>query len=108
MNLKKLHPSGINSSVETTIQELIRDLLVRTNFVPGVRHVLGWRGLKGSSSNVEGWTAKIKGSSGVFGIYFDKLEEVDEWVTGRFRLNYFPDPNEELVELFSLQAGLTQ
>jgi len=88
------------------MQELIRDLLVRTNFVPGVRHVIGWRGLKNSSSEVEGWTAKIKGASGVFGIYFDKLNKVDEWVIGRFRLNYFPDPEEELVELFSLQAGI--
>ena len=106
MNLGKLHPPGINSSPETTMQELIRDLLVRTNFVPGVRHVIGWRGLKNSSSEAEGWTAKIKGASGVFGIYFDKLKKVDEWVIGRFRLNYFPDPEEELVELFSLQAGM--
>jgi G3E family GTPase len=106
MNLTKLHPSDINSSPETGIQELMRDFLVRTNFVPGVRHVIGWRGLKDSSSDVVCWTAKIKGSSGVFGIYFDKLEEVFEWMSGRFRLNYFPDPDEQLVELFSLQAGL--
>jgi G3E family GTPase len=106
MNLGKLHPLDINSSPETGIQELMRDLLVRTNFVPGVRHVMGWRGLKDSSSDVVGWTAKIKGSSGVFGIYFDKLEEVCGWMSGRFRLNYFPDPDEQLVELLSLQAGL--
>jgi G3E family GTPase len=106
MNLEKLHPLDINSSPETGIQELMRDLLVRTNFVPGVRHVIGWRGLKDSSLDVVGWTARIKGSSGVFGIYFDKFEEVDEWMSGRFRLNYFPEPDEQLVEFFSLQAGL--
>jgi G3E family GTPase len=106
MNIGKLHPPDINSSPETGIQELMRDLLVRTNFVPGVRHVIGWRGLKDSSSDVVGWTAKIKGFSGVFGIYFDRLEEVCGWMSGRFRLNYFPDPDEQLVELFSLQAGL--
>ncbi|MGD8502532.1 MAG: GTP-binding protein [Syntrophobacterales bacterium] len=105
MKLGNLHPTDILSSPQTTIQELMRDLLVRTNFVPGVRHVIGWRGLKDSSLEVEGWTAKIKGSSGVFGLYFDEPEEIDEWVIGRFRLNYFPDPDEELVELFSLQAG---
>ena len=106
MNLGKLHSPDIYSSPETGIQELMRDLLIRTNFVPGVRHVIGWRGLKDSSSDVVGWTAKIKGSSGVYGIYFDKLEEVCGWMSGRFRLNYFPDPDEHLVELFSVQAGL--
>lgn len=106
MKLGKLHPPDINFSPETGIQELMRDLLVRTNFVPGVRHVIGWRGLKDSSSDEAGWTAKIKDSSGVFGIYFDKLEAGSRWMNGRFRLNYFPDPDEPFVELFSLQAGL--
>ena len=106
MNLRKLHPTNIGSSPETGIQELMRNFLVRTNFVPGVRHVIGWRGLKDASSAVEGWTAKIKDSAGVFGIYFEKVEMVDGWINGRFGLNYFPDPEEELVELFSLQAGI--
>ena len=106
MDLKKVHPTDILFSPERGIQEIMRSFLMRANFVPGVRHVMGWSGLKDSSSDVEGWTAKIKNSSGVFGIYFDKLEDVHGWMTGRFRLDYFPDPDEQLVELFSLQAGL--
>jgi G3E family GTPase len=106
MKLNRIFPNDISSSPDHRIQELMRGVLVRTNFVPGVRHVIGWRGLKDSSSDVVCWTAKIKGSTGVFGIYFDRLEEVYGWMSGRFRLNYFPDPDEQLVELFSLQAGL--
>ena len=105
MELRNLHPNSIASSPETGVQKLMRDILVRTNFVPGVRHVIGWRGLKNSSSDIEGWTAKIKDSTGVFAIYFDKLEAIHGWISGRFRLNYFPHPDEELIELFSLQAG---
>lgn len=105
MELQKIHPTKIESSAETGIQELMRNFLIRTNFVPGVRHVIGWRGLKDSSLAVEGWTAMIKDSSGVFGIYFENIEMVDGWIIGRFGLNYFPDPEEELVELLSLQAG---
>ena len=106
MKLNRIFPNDISSSPDHRIQELMRGVLVRTNFVPGVRHVIGWRGLKDSSSDVVCWTAKIKGCKGVFGIYFDRLEEVSGWMSGRFRLNYFPDPDEQLVELFSLQAGL--
>jgi G3E family GTPase len=105
MNLRKIQPTDIGSSPETGIQELMRNFLIRTNFVPGVRHVIGWRGLQDASLTTEGWTAKIKDSSGVYGIYFEKVEKVDGWINGRFGLNYFPNPEEELVELFSLQAG---
>jgi len=105
MNLRKIQPTDIGSSPETGIQELMRNFLIRTNFVPGVRHVIGWRGLQDASLAIDGWTAMIKDSSGVFGIYFEKVEMVDGWINGRFGLNYFPNPEEELVELFSLQAG---
>ena len=105
MKLQELNPENISSSPESGIQELMRHFLMRTNFVPGVRHVIGWRGLKDSSSDVGGWTARIKDYSGVFGISYNKFELVDTWINGRFAVNYFPDPEEELVDLFSLQAG---
>jgi|LGVF01.2.fsa_nt_gb G3E family GTPase len=106
MDLKKIQPNDILSFPETGIQELLRIVLMRTNFVPGVRHVIGWRGLKDSSSSVAGWTARIKDFAGVFGIHFDRSETVGGWINGKFMVNYFPDPDEELVEFFSLQAGL--
>ena len=105
MKLKQPYPHEILSSPEQGIQELMRGFLVRTNFVPGVRHVIGWRGLKQSFSSVEGWTAKIKGFSGVFGMYFNSIEADNEWIVGGFILSYFPEPQEDLVENFSLQAG---
>ncbi|MDY6987534.1 MAG: GTP-binding protein [Thermodesulfobacteriota bacterium] len=105
MKLKQLHPNDISSLPERGIQELMRGFLVRTNFVPGVRHVIGWRGVKECFTSVEGWSAKIKGFSGVFGMYFDMFDELGDWLKGRFVLLYFPDPQEELVEYCSLQAG---
>ena len=35
-------------------QALMRAILIRTQFLPAVRHVIGWRGLKQSSAGVEG------------------------------------------------------
>jgi len=106
MNIKKAAPSDILSSSESGIQELLRYFIMRTNFVPGVRHVIGWRGLKDSSSDVDSWTAKIKDYSGVFGISYHEFESTGKWVKGKFAINYFPDPDEDLADLFSLQAGL--
>jgi G3E family GTPase len=105
MKLKQLYPNEILSSPELGIQELMRGLLVRTNFVPGVRHVIGWRGLKESFTSVEGWTAKIKSFAGVFGMHFDALDKLGDWWIATFPLLYFPDPQEELVEHSSLRAG---
>ena len=105
MKLRKLYPDHIFPSPEKGLQELMRSVLVRTNFVPGIRHVIGWRGVKESYASVEGWTAKIKGPAGVFGMYFSETENVAGWIHGSFALCYFPDPQEELVEHCSLQAG---
>ncbi|MGA7143176.1 MAG: GTP-binding protein [Desulfobacterales bacterium] len=105
MKLNQPFPNDILSSPEQGIQELMRGILVRTNFIPGVRHVIGWRGLKESFTSVEGWTAKIRSFPGVFGLYYDSIESVDDWMVGRFILSYFPDPQEDLVENFSLRAG---
>ncbi len=83
----------------------MRGFLVRTNFVPGVRHVIGWRGLAELHTSVEGWTARIKGPAGVFGMYFSGTGKATKWINGSFTVCYFPDPQEELVEQCSLQAG---
>jgi G3E family GTPase len=104
MNLRELHPGDLLDHPETGIQELMRIFLMRTNFVPGIRHVMGWRGLKDSSRNVVGWTARIKNYSGVYGIYFVTCRIFGNWVQGQFDLCYFPDPAEDLVEACSIQA----
>ncbi|SFJ01250.1 GTPase, G3E family [Desulfomicrobium apsheronum] len=87
------------------MQELFRIILMRTNFVPVLRHVIGWRGLKQLTGPVEGWTARIHGFDGVFGIFFVGLDNGPGWIRGAFRLHYFPHPDEELVERCSLQAA---
>jgi CobW/HypB/UreG, nucleotide-binding domain len=99
----------IHSGPEAGIQELMRAILVRANFVPAVRRSIGWRGLKQSVASGECWTAKIAGFAGVFGLFFNGLDPVSDWLRGRFLLHYFPDPDEALVERCSLQAvALTQ
>jgi len=108
MDLERLYPVDFQSPAEG-VQTFLRNLLVQSHFVPAVRHFLGWRGLKNASSSVEGWTARIKGHRGVFGVFFEEGRKVQGELQGRFGLAYFPHPEEERVESFSLAAAaLTQ
>lgn len=86
-------------------ERLVRNVLVRSNFVPAVRHYIGWRGIKDVSGPVEGWTAKIRGHAGIFGLRYDGLVCAEGGALGWFALYYFPDPQEELLETFSLLAN---
>lgn len=104
MELGKLIPVSVLAKPERAPQELMRTLVVRTNFVPAVRHQIGWRGLRVCSSRVDAWTAKIKDSHGVFALHFDGIDDKTDWMGGRYTLGYFPDPEEELVESLSVQA----
>ena len=67
MLLTAFFPGELRDHPETGVQELLRALLIRTNFVPVVRHLVGWRGLKQSVAEGECWTARIQGAAGVYG-----------------------------------------
>lgn len=105
MNLQALFPSTAADTPGQRIQEIMRGILYRSNFTPGVRHVIGWRGLKDCSTGIAGWTARIKDCAGIFALYFQRAEVLETWSCGRFGVAYFPDPDEDLIEKVSL-AGL--
>ncbi len=84
-------------------------MLIRTQFLPTVRHIVGWRGMRQSPAEPGVWTARICGFAGVFGLAFAGTEEMPGRAAGRFGIFYFPDPEEPLVERCSLEAvKLTQ
>ena len=106
MQLGELFQGDVQNDPDGAVQEIMRAILIRAQFVPGVRHVLGWRGLKQSVvSALEGWTARIDGTAGVFGICFNGTESIPGWAAGTFNLYYFPSADEALVEHCSLHAA---
>jgi len=105
VNLSQLFKGNLDGNPGAALQEMMRAILIRTQFLPAVRHVIGWRGLKQSAAPVESWTAKIRDYAGVFGLFFMEVEPTPGWVTGLFGLCYFPDPEEALVERYSLRAA---
>jgi len=105
LNLSQFFQGNLDANPGAALQALMRAILIRTQFLPAVRHVIGWRGLKQSTAAVDSWTAKIKKHDGVFGLFFMGVEPTPEWLTGLFGLCYFPDPAETMVERYSLRAA---
>ncbi|BDQ34847.1 CobW family GTP-binding protein [Pseudodesulfovibrio portus] len=100
-----LPPALLDNPVQAAV-ELPRALITRANFIPGVRHRLGWRGVRDCAKGKGGLTAKVTGMTGVFGLYL--LNAMDQGGAGLATMGivYFPDPEEELVESFSIEAGI--
>jgi G3E family GTPase len=105
VNLSPFFKGNLGEDPGLSLQALMRAILIRTQFLPTVRHVIGWRGLKQSAAEVEAWTAKVRGYAGVFGLFFMGVEPTPGWATGLFGLCYFPDAAETLVERCSLRAA---
>ncbi len=105
MDLRHLRPQSIMFSSREGIQDAVKLFLFRTNLMPGVRHAIGWRGAADTTRGCFAWTSRIKGRPGVFGLAYDRGRETGSWSGGVFRLHYFPWPNEELIESFSVKAA---
>ena len=87
-------------------QKFLDNLLVRTNFVLNIRTALGWRGLHPAVKSGFGWTCKIKGSKGVYGIYLHSAKESDGHYHLKYKLAYFPLPEEEIRIRFALETAI--
>ncbi|MGE4296528.1 MAG: GTP-binding protein [Desulfovibrionaceae bacterium] len=107
MDLTHIAPLDYTAPNQRVALTLFRSLLMRTNFTPGPRHALGWRGLLDSSSpQAAAWTAKINGQQGVYGLEHDDGDGDPRQPTLLFRLHYFPHPDEALIEACGVRAGV--
>jgi G3E family GTPase len=103
--LSQLHsiiPPAVLADTGEAAAKLLPAILMRVNFIPGVRHRLGWRGVK--ECQPEGLSAKIAGQDGVYGVVLADRKENPKWGEATFNIYYFPSPDEETLESFSVAA----
>lgn len=105
LDLQRIFRGDLEADPAAGLQALLRALLIRTQFLPTVRHRIGWRGLRAAASSVEAWTAKIRDAAGVYGLFFMGLAPAAGWDAARFGLCYFPEADEPLLERCSLAAA---
>nr|WP_287413190.1 GTP-binding protein [Pseudodesulfovibrio sp.] len=101
-----LLPPALQASPAQAAMELPRALMTRANFIPGVRHRLGWRGVRDCAKGQGGLTVRVTGMQGVYGLKFLNVSETDSMGQATFHIVYFPAPDEDLIESFSVQAGI--
>jgi len=103
--LDRLIPPAILISPEIAAAKLLTSVLMRVNFIPGVRQRLGWRGVKECPDN--GISLKIAGQKGIYGLAQTTQERHEKHGCATFNIHYFPDPDEEPFESFSIAACIT-
>lgn len=103
--LKRLNtilPPAVLADPKLVAIKLLPVVMLRANFIPGVRQRLGWRGVKECPNN--GFSVKIAQQDGVFGLNLAGATQQCGQGLATFDLYYFPSPEEELLESFSVAA----
>ena len=106
LTLNTLLPPALLDDPTQAAAELPRALMTRANFIPGVRHRLGWRGVRDCAKGRGGLTVRITGMPGVYGLHLLNSGGTGRTGQATFAISYFPTPHEKLVEAFSIQAGI--
>ncbi|MEG6506265.1 CobW family GTP-binding protein [Nitratidesulfovibrio sp. 1201_IL3209] len=106
MDLRVITPVPIDQGHGCWTAGMLRALLLRTQFHRPEARALGWRGIRPTVAHGEGWTCKLHGSPGVFGMLFEGERMSGGTLAGAFSLHYFPHPDEPRAERFSLAAGV--
>lgn len=100
--LDTILPPDIISDTLTATTKLLPAILLRANFIPGVRQRLGWRGIKECAN--DSFSIKISDRDGVYGLSFAATESGTTSSAASFDLHYFPAPDEETLEQYSIAA----
>jgi G3E family GTPase len=106
LTLNTLLPPALLADPIQTAAQLPRALMTRANFIPGVRHRLGWRGVRDCAKGQGGLTVRVNGMPGVYGLHLLNAGGSGQAGQAAFAISYFPAPDEELVESFSIEAGI--
>lgn len=104
--LSKLLPPSCATDAALAASQLPRATMMRVNFIPGVRQRLGWRGMRACPRAPMSLTARIEAADGVFGLH--PAGEILDGEVGiaTFSLHYFPQVDEDVINNFSIAAGL--
>ncbi|MFO7817488.1 MAG: CobW family GTP-binding protein [Thermodesulfobacteriota bacterium] len=104
-NLHNLLPPCALKKNGPAAAELLRAVMIRSNFVPNARHRLGWRGVQeivDGKIETLSFTSRIQNMPGVYGL---KLTQNSPG-QAKFDLYYFPSEVDPLIEDFCVQAGI--
>jgi G3E family GTPase len=106
MNVNRIFSAGRAPESPEQVQELLKNIITVTNYLPGVRNTLGWRGIFRIPYEEESWTFKSTEHPGVFGLDYAGSGEKDGIYSASFNMFYFPDSEEEAIEKFPINGAV--
>lgn len=106
MNVSHIFSAGRAPETPEQVQELLKNIIVITNYLPGVRSSLGWRGIFRLLYDDECWTFRTAQYDGVFAFKYTSSNAEGLDLRSLFDLYYFPDPEEEVIEKFPINGAL--
>lgn len=106
MKFENLLPGKSSPETADDMQNIFKNIIYMTNYFPALRTGLGWKGIFRIAHERECWTIKVKSNPGVYGVIFDRGAVSGDYISSSFALFYFPDPDEEILENFSLNGAL--
>lgn len=106
MNVNRIFSAGRAPESPEQVQELLNNIITVTNYLPGVRNTLGWRGIFRIPCEEESWTFKSAEHRGVFGLDYAGSGESDGVYSAIFNMFYFPDSEEEVIEKFPINGAV--
>ncbi|HOP86659.1 MAG TPA: GTP-binding protein [Syntrophorhabdaceae bacterium] len=105
--LNKLQPTGIINNPDKGLPELIDNILIRTFFEPMIKDKIGWVGVSYRLGKKRSWTFKIQREKGIYCLsYFNTMRKKTPWITGVFNLQYFPEEDEQILDMFSMGENI--
>lgn len=105
MDIEALLPRPLDPQSGLECPTILGAMLTASHFERAKARALGWRGILPSVSETPGWTCKIAGSPHVFGLVFAGESVIgDKYIEGTFHSYVFPQPEDALLERFSLAA----
>jgi len=105
--LKDLQPSGIVTQPDLGFPDLIENFFIRLFYEPRIKELIGWIGIAYSETSSRGWTIRVKGQKGIYGLQYGGCEKEDPtWNHGIFYIQYFPAADEDILDCFSIHENI--
>jgi G3E family GTPase len=102
VDLFNIYPAGLRGDRVVCVSGIVRSIFMKSCFNVNIKRALGISGFYSNYSTPECWTVKTLYNKGVYGLSIKAVREVFGVVECTMKLKYFPHPDEEYLDNFSI------
>lgn len=107
LKISEIYPPLFEHGSSGFFRGFVRSVLMRSCFNVDVKRALGISGFYRSVQLPECWTMKLLNTRGVYGLAISEIEDYEDEAVCTLLLKYFPEPDEEVLDDFSVWEIMT-